>query len=417
MNNLQTNKQLQHIESQLQILNINPHQGDSKRHMRYQLRLAKQKLQQQRKEAHLLRQTHLTFRQEILVLEERKYRAKAVATIQRAERRARCFRKFHVHTKPPRSTNGLAYVIQTNAEGEHTRIQQPNELQEVLYHRNRIHFDQANGTPFTRPPLSTLLIFNGVSEFGDRILNGDQLTCQLSASATAILSELRRVRPPLSHQMTLEEMIGGISKWRESTTTSPSNNHLGIYKSLVQHYKHTITQTKTAKQTTTPTHPNTALAALQIQLHLTNLAIVHTHTFDRWKSVHNYFLEKIPGNPLIDKLRVKHIYEADWNLLLKIFTSYKLTHTACQQKTETAEQAGGRIGRSASDMATTTVLTHEICRLQKLAGAIVINDAKACFDRIIENLSNLACLREGLAPELAKLHAQTGREMRYYIKT
>jgi hypothetical protein len=83
----------------------------------------------------------------------------------------------------------------------------------------------------------------------------------------------------------------------------------------------------------------------------------------------------------------------------------------------TPEQAGGRIGRSASDMATNTVITHEICRLQQLSGAIVYNDAKACFDRIIENMSNLACMREGLSPKIADLHAQTLQQMKYHIKT
>jgi hypothetical protein len=81
------------------------------------------------------------------------------------------------------------------------------------------------------------------------------------------------------------------------------------------------------------------------------------------------------------------------------------------------EQAGGRVGRSSSDMATKTVITHEICNLQQLTGAVVYNDAKACFDRIIENMSNLACMREGLAPQLATLHSQTLQKMQYFIKT
>jgi hypothetical protein len=68
-------------------------------------------------------------------------------------------------------------------------------------------------------------------------------------------------------------------------------------------------------------------------------------------------------------------------------------------------------------MAAKTVITHEICRLQKLQGAVLYNDAKACFDRIIENMSNLVCMRERLAPEIACLHAQTLQQMKYYIQT
>jgi hypothetical protein len=66
---------------------------------------------------------------------------------------------------------------------------------------------------------------------------------------------------------------------------------------------------------------------------------------------------------------------------------------------------GGRIGGISSDMATKTVLTHDTCRLQKLTGALIYNDAKACFDQIIENMSNMTCMREGLALEISSLYA------------
>jgi hypothetical protein len=125
---------------------------------------------------------------------------------------------------------------------------------------------------------------------------------------------------------------------------------------------------------------------------------------------------KVPGKPFIDKLRVIHLDEADWNLILKFFISRQLTHIAYKQTTITPEQAGGRIGRCSSDMATKAVITHEICRLQHLTGAVMYNDAKACFDRIIENMSNLCCMREGLDPKLASLHAQTLEQMKYFIK-
>jgi hypothetical protein len=87
---------------------------------------------------------------------------------------------------------------------------------------------------------------------------------------------------------------------------------------------------------------------------------------------------------VIEKLRVIHIYEADWNLTLKYFISSTLNSKACKEST--VEQAGGRNGRIAEDMGTNTVITNETCRLQRLKGAVMYNDAKACFDRIIENV-------------------------------
>jgi hypothetical protein len=44
------------------------------------------------------------------------------------------------------------------------------------------------------------------------------------------------------------------------------------------------------------------------------------------------------------------------------------------------------------------------------------NDAKACYDQIIENISNISLLREGLPIEIAKLHSQTFQLIQYLIK-
>ena len=49
------------------------------------------------------------------------------------------------------------------------------------------------------------------------------------------------------------------------------------------------------------------------------MAVCHCHTFERWKTIWNLFLEKDIGNPQINRLRMLHIIKADYNLLLKWF--------------------------------------------------------------------------------------------------
>jgi len=51
------------------------------------------------------------------------------------------------------------------------------------------------------------------------------------------------------------------------------------------------------------------------------LAVTHTHTYELWKTIWTLLLEKEKGNPQIDQLRTIHLYEADYNLLLKWFSS------------------------------------------------------------------------------------------------
>jgi hypothetical protein len=120
---------------------------------------------------------------------------------------------------------------------------------------------------------------------------------------------------------------------------------------------------------------------------------------------------------------VIHIYEADWSLIQKYFVAYKLTKIATKltkiatkEGTFPPEQAGGRPGRSAIELAASRTILYEAIRLQRLTGAVVYHDAKACFDRVLENLSNLLLLREGLPTEVALLHAQTFIQIQYHIK-
>jgi hypothetical protein len=165
------------------------------------------------------------------------------------------------------------------------------------------------------------------------------------------------------------------------------------------------------------TYKRIAEMALNLQNWIMNTAVKKQHTLEQWRTVHNVFLEKLIGNPRIDKLRVIHIYEAEWTLIMKYFIAYKLHGIACREKTVQTEQAGGRPGKSASHAAINTVITSEIVCLQKQIGATLYNDAKACFDRIIENISNLTLLSEGLSPKIAKLHSQTLTKIKYYLKT
>jgi hypothetical protein len=53
-------------------------------------------------------------------------------------------------------------------------------------------------------------------------------------------------------------------------------------------------------------------------LDVTRLAVQHGVVLDRWLDVVNVMIEKIPGRPLITKLRVIHLVEADFNLILGI---------------------------------------------------------------------------------------------------
>jgi len=127
-------------------------------------------------------------------------------------------------------------------------------------------------------------------------------------------------------------------------------------------------------------------------------------------------LEKDPSDPKIDRLCTIHLYKADYNLLLKWFSSKGFIIRSEAANRITDSQGGGRPGCSAINLAITKVLSYEVADIMRLRVIIVDNDATACFDRMIEAPNNLACLQHGADPKYIKLHTQTQCELRYHLK-
>jgi hypothetical protein len=289
-------------------------------------------------------------------------------------------------------------------------------LDSILLQRNIKHFQQACNTPFATPTFQHMLQLDG-SQIQE-ILQGNP-PANIPKYPKLFLTNMAQIRATIPLQMTLDDMCEGFLKWREQSTTSPSGKHLGIYKTLAKARKYNICTAFEISNNITycnKTNLPTAEKCLQIQLLQMQLAITNCHTFERWRIVHNFLLEKIPGFPLIDKLRVIHIYEADCSLINKFYVAHQLNNTASREKTVPVEQAGGRPNRSAIELAASRVIIYESIRLKKLQSSVLYNDAKACYDRVIENFSNLTLLREGLPIELARLHTQTFSQIKYHIK-
>ena len=103
-----------------------------------------------------------------------------------------------------------------------------------------------------------------------------------------------------------------IKNWKESTSTSPSGFHLTHSKALLAN--HTLKEdspegVKLEKKRT---------ALIKWQVALLNAAIINKHSYDRWKTVVTVMILKKPGDIHIHRLRVIHLYEQDYNLLLAI---------------------------------------------------------------------------------------------------
>jgi hypothetical protein len=122
--------------------------------------------------------------------------------------------------------------------------------------------------------------------------------------------------PKISDIIAFPDFTNAIRKWRESTSTSPSGRHLGCYKSLLVNDKQSSKYNELYKD------PKDRI--LKLYYHIAVAAFRAGISLQRWQTSITTMIEKIPGSPRINKLRVIHIYEADYNLMLKIIWARRL---------------------------------------------------------------------------------------------
>ena len=203
-----------------------------------------------------------------------------------------------------------------------------------------------------------------------------------------------RERPPIKTTLSSEDIVKGISKWKESTATSPSGRHLGHYKALIKD----------------PT-------LLKCFTQFMHIAIKSGTTLNRWSHATNVMLEKDVGNPCIHRLRIIHLFEADFNLYMKMQWGKRLVRRSTKHMLLNTGQFGSVPNHTALEPILLTQLTNDNCRILRRNMARFDNDASACFDRIIVPLAMLAARRCGMSEEAIKIHAGTLENMKYSVKT
>eukprot|EP00980_Cylindrotheca_fusiformis_P015504 scaffold4396_cov73-Cylindrotheca_fusiformis.AAC.1 len=101
--------------------------------------------------------------------------------------------------------------------------------------------------------------------------------------------------------------------------------------------------------------PTTQFMADEILLAIFSLAETATrngYALERWTKVINVMIYKEPGNINLEKLRVIHLFEADFNLMVGILFGRRAMYHAVQQQLIHPGQ-GGRIGGECEDVALT----------------------------------------------------------------
>ena len=271
-------------------------------------------------------------------------------------------------------------------------------IEEELNRYNREWFRQASNTPFGSGELYDLVGYDGLTETATSIVNGDcidYLGVPMSRPIQVFLEECKRPDSilPIQTDITTEQFVDAIKKWKESTSTSPSGRHLGHYRTAIL---------------------DDAVTTLHTQL--LNIPIQYGFAPARWTYSVTPLIEKDPGRPFLTRLRVIHLFEADYNLFLKIIFGRRMVKNAEAANALNDQQHGSRPRRMTTDALFYARLEKDLIRQTKMNSAHMDNDATGCYDRIVTSLGMIACRRLGMPDNAIRCQAEVLRQMHYSIK-
>ena len=173
-----------------------------------------------------LRDTHLEDRAQLAQQMGQTSKAQAISNIKRAEKLRQMYRKIRRLTAKGGSKRFTHLIITENDTD--VMIHEPHEIFQHLIQRNCSHFGQAEGTPFTRAPLTKLTDIQQIPT--DLITNTNNQAVKTILQQLTISSQL----PPINTTITAIDLQRLYQIWNENTTTSPSGLHLGHDKCLFQ---------------------------------------------------------------------------------------------------------------------------------------------------------------------------------------
>jgi hypothetical protein len=191
-------------------------------------------------------------------------------------------------------------------------LNDPQQIEKTLIDRNITHFGQAHNTPFTSDDVTRIFGQDGHSHNTEELLQGsipdiDHLPIKVQLILKKIASS---PQPTFDPEISTNKLKETYKNWKESTSTSPSGCHLGHWHALM------------APDGTKPTNQGSdeTIGTKIMNIHANTLnasSILSGIPLDRWTTVHSNMISKIEGVPQVDKLRVIHLYEADYNGYLK----------------------------------------------------------------------------------------------------
>ena len=149
---------------------------------------------------------------------------------------------------------------------------------------------------------------------------------------------------------------------------------------------------------------------------LANNACRFGFAYDRWREVVNCMINKKVDSFLLNQLRVIHLFEADYNLVIGLIFGRYMIHRLCDNQLFHPSQ-WGRPNRECEDVLMLKELTYQIANMSRTDIATFDNDASACYDRLVTRFALLCCRAHGVPEGPCRMTAEVLDNVIHKIKT
>ena len=184
------------------------------------------------------------------------------------------------------------------------------------------------GNEFTTSPLQEIFHYEGTGPSIDQLMNGTfEDIIQTTASSKGVSTLLHKINSTnklqgIDDDIAFEDWISALKAWSERTTTSPSGRHLGHLKVCLAPIQINL-ENKNIQIAVQGMDSETILdelkliqrRILQVYYQVSMTCLQQGISLPRWQQVTTAMIKKDPNVSKINKLRVIHLYEADYNLI------------------------------------------------------------------------------------------------------
>ena len=295
------------------------------------------------------------------------------------------------------SSGGLCRVEAPDALGKWQLWDKKQDIEQRCMEENIARFTQANHTPpllddqrrllgWTANTITSTSILDGVCDFSSGDLHPDlQRTLKYFKRSTQI--------PNISSCISCEEYQYRWSRCREFTSTGVSGLHMG-------HFRASCLDNSCA----------------WVDRILCEIPLQTGYSLSRWQTCIDVMIPKKKDSLKVTKLRTICLMEADFNFINKLIGRRALAN-AEDFNDIAIEQFGSRKAKSAIIHAINKQLVFDIARQRKQAVALLVLDAKSCYDRIAPPIASLALKRWGMAQSNIDMLFNSISNMSHYIRT